>query len=108
LGRIGEPANVAIPSLNKLLESRDPHEKTVAAWALVHIAPNPEIKKVALPVLVAALHGDRNPHIRRQVAETLGEIGQDSPLAKEALQVALRDSDEAVREAANKAVTSLK
>ena len=108
LGRIGKSASSAIPALNQMLKGSDPHEKTLAAWALVRVSPDVKTKEVAMPLLVAALHGDRNPQIRLQMAETLGEIGTDSTLAKEALELALKDSDESVRNAADKAITSLK
>ena len=108
LGRIGNASAPAIPRLQQMLENGTPHDKTVAAWALVHIAPSPETRKATIPVFAAALHGNDNPQVRLQVAETLGEIGQDSPLAKDALEVALKDSAEVVRKAAEKALISLK
>ncbi|WP_397569574.1 HEAT repeat domain-containing protein [Schlesneria sp. T3-172] len=108
LGRIGKPAHAATAPLQQLLESPDLHEKTLAAWALVRVSPEPKTKEVAIPLLVAALHGDKNPQMRLQMAQTLGEVGEESALAKEALELALKDSDEAVRTAADKAINSWK
>ena len=108
LGKIGKSSATAIPQLQKQLQSRDPYEKTVAAWALVHIAPDEKTVEVAIPLLAAALHGAANPKIRVEVAETLGKIGNGSHLVKEALQLALKDSDEAVRKAAETAIAKLK
>ena len=108
LGRIGAPAAAAVPSLQKMLKGRNPYEKSVAAWALVHIAPNPQIIETAIPLLVAALHGAENPKARAEVAKTLGEIGSGSALVKEGLTVALKDSDESVRKAADQALAKLK
>ena len=108
LGKIGKASAPAIPQLQKQLQSRDPYEKTVAAWALVHIAPDDKTVEVAIPLLAAALHGAANPKIRVEVAETLGKIGNGSHLVKEALQLALKDSDESVRKAAESAIAKLK
>jgi HEAT repeat protein len=107
LGRIGISSDTALDSLTRLLHSRDAHERTLAAWALVRISPDEETKRIAMPFLAAALHGDNNPQLRLQVAETLGEIGRNSTLAKEALEAALKDSDESVRQAASKALNSI-
>ena len=108
LGRIGRASKDAILQLRSILQSRDPHERILAAWALSHIAPDEETKKNLLPVLAAALHSDGNPELRMQIAEVIGDIGQDSTLAKEALKAALEDSDESVRKAAEKALNSLR
>lgn len=107
LGKIGKGSSAAVPQLHKHLKSRDAYEKTVAAWALVHIAPDEKTVELAIPLLSAALHGAANPKIRIEVAETLGKIGKGSHLAKDALQLALKDSDESVRKAAEKAIQKL-
>ena len=108
LGRIGAASKPAIPRLQRALLSRDAYENTVAAWALVHIAPDAETVKVAIPLLAAALHGAANPKIRIEMAETLGNIGKGSPGATEALQLALKDSDDSVKKAAETALGKLK
>jgi HEAT repeat protein len=104
LGRIGPAAKPAVPQLQRVLFSRDPHEKTVAAWALVNISPDPETVKTAIPLLAAALTGAERPNVRLEAARTLGKIGKDSATAKEALRIALKDPDESVRQAAEQAM----
>jgi HEAT repeat protein len=108
LGKIGTASKPAVPRLQKILQCRDSYEKTVAAWALVHIAPDPENVKVAIPLLAAALRASPNPKIRMEIAATLGKIGIGSPAAKEALQLALKDSNEDVKKAAESALGQLK
>jgi hypothetical protein len=108
LGKIGPASKTAVPRLQHMLQSHDSHEKTVAAWALVHIAPDSETIKVAIPLLANALHGAVDPKIRLEMAQTLGKIGTGSPVAKEALQRALKDSDESVKKAADMALGQLK
>ena len=108
LGKIGPASKTAVPRLQQMLQSHDSHEKTVAAWALVHIAPDSETIKVAIPLLANALHGAADPKIRLEMAQTLGKIGAGSPVAKEALQRALKDSDESVKKAADMALGQLK
>ena len=108
LGRIGAASKAAVPTLNRILQGRDPHEKTVAAWALVQIMPNKETIEIAIPLLANALNRSENPEVRVQAAQTLGKIGSSSPIAKEALKGALKDSNASVRKAAELATSQLK
>jgi HEAT repeat protein len=104
LGRIGAAAKPALPKLQRLAQSRDSQEKTVAAWALVHIAPDAETVNAAIPLLATALQRSVNPKVRLEMAQTLGQIGSGSAVAKEALQLALKDADESVRKSAETAL----
>ena len=106
LGRAGTKASSAIPELRQKLKSRDPFEKTVAAWAIVNIAPKPELIKTAVPILVEALNHER-PTVRAKVAETLGRVGRNSARVRTALITATKDEDQEVREAATEALRKL-
>ena len=80
----------------------------MAAWALVHIAPDAETIKTAIPILSKALAAAPNPQIRAEMAKSLGEIGAGSAVAKDALELALKDSDTSVRKAAEASLVKLK
>jgi HEAT repeat protein len=107
LGRQGAAAKPAVPLLRRLLSSRDPHEKTVAAWALVQIAPDAETIQTAIPLLLVALRHGENPEIRAEAAKALGKIGTDAAV-KEALTAAQKDPDASVQKAAGEALKQLK
>ncbi|MFO0916744.1 MAG: hypothetical protein U0872_00310 [Planctomycetaceae bacterium] len=47
LGTIGAPAKEAMPTLHRLVKSRNLLEQTVAAWAMVNIIPDAETVKLA-------------------------------------------------------------
>jgi HEAT repeat protein len=108
LGRIGTASKPAVPQLNRFLFSRNPHEKAVAAWALIHITPDAETLKSAVPMIVKALGRAENPEARAEFARTLGKYGSNFPEAKDALKAATKDSDENVRKAAEAALAELK
>jgi HEAT repeat protein len=107
LGRIGPDAAAAEPKLTDLLENADRRLALMAAWALVHIHPCAEVAGKTVPLLIARL-GDEFPLARKGAAEALGDLG---PLAKDAVaplqKVATGDEDQAVRAAAQKAVTAI-
>jgi HEAT repeat protein len=103
LGRIGNPAKSEVPRIRRMLQSRNGHEKTVAAWSLVQIAPDAETVDTAIPLLAAGLAHAENPDVRVAMAQALGKVGGTSPIAKEALNAALKDQNEAVRKAAEAA-----
>lgn len=108
LGRLGAAAKSAVPLLRRMLLSRDPHEKTVAAWALVQISPDAETVQSAVPLLVVALKRGESAEFREEAAKALGKIGANSPIVKDALTAAQKDSDERVRKAAENALKQLK
>ena len=100
LGRAGAAAAGAVPLLQQAVEDGSPMEQTVAVWALLKIAPTPELKKRAVPLLTAAL-SHPNPLARREAALTLGNLGADAKSAVAALkEAATDDPDQTAREAA--------
>ena len=107
LGRMGPSAIAAEPDLRKKLS--DPNESLAlsAAWALARIAPtSAEIARQSVPLLIKGL-ADFEPRVRTEAAISLACLG---PLAKDAtsaLKTALRDKDEAVRDAAEKALKAI-
>jgi HEAT repeat protein len=103
LGLIGAPAREAIPALKPVLQSADEAERTVAAWALVQIDPQPEFVKAALPLMI---HASRNsdPEVRVEAIETLEKIGHGDPHAEAALKHAKEDLHHKVKQAAEKAL----
>lgn len=58
----------------------------------------------AAPTLIEILRRDRRPGIRRLCAATLGAIAPGDPDARAALQQALQDEDDRVRDAAREAL----
>jgi HEAT repeat protein len=108
LGRIGSGAKDAVPALRRLQQSRDRLEQTVAAWALVQIAPDADIIKMTVPLMIEALKNSPRADMRVEAARTLGQIGAGSEAAREALTAASKDADEAVRKAATDALARLK
>jgi HEAT repeat protein len=58
----------------------------------------------AVPPLIEILMRDRRPGIRRLAAVSLGTIAPDQPDVRGALQRALRDADDRVRDAAQRAL----
>jgi HEAT repeat protein len=107
LGKIGPEAKPAVPVLKKVMLSKDELSRTVAVWALLKIAPDPELVSTAIPLLVKALQSPR-PQARAEAARTLGEIGAGSAAAKQGLSAALNDSDAEVVQAAKEALAKLK
>jgi len=108
LGKIGRDARSAVPALHRMTANRNNIEKTVAAWALVQIAPDAETIKMAIPLLAQALQESPNPDVRIEAAKALGQIGSGSAPASDALKNAAKDSNETVRKAAEEALTKLK
>jgi HEAT repeat protein len=85
-----------------MLRSGGPFERTVAGWALVHIAPTPKTVAATIPLMINALDHPK-PSVRAEAATTLGDIGENSPHVTVALRKALKDKDETVRKAAEEA-----
>jgi len=105
LGKIGPPAKVAVPLLRRLLKSREERERTLGAWAIVNIAPNPEIVGIAIPLLAKVLTSHENPEARFEAATMLGKIGRGRPIAIAALRSSARtEKDPKVRKTAQEAL----
>jgi len=78
LGRIGRPANAALPALVEALKDKHTYVRKSAARALPRIGP--QAKDVSL--LIASFKSQLGANERGGVAEALGQIG---PEAKDAL-----------------------
>jgi HEAT repeat protein len=128
LGHMGEAGRTAATPLEKLLNDPELSVRLAAAWSLQKLDPAgqkyiPVLTKAmrageggtivavgnlgpaadwAVPTLTTLLQ-DRRPGVRRLAAEALGKIGPDDA-ARAALERAVKDSDDRVREAASAAV----
>ncbi len=112
LGKIGPKAAAAQPLLLKAMNGTDKSLSVVAAWAFMHLQPNPAQAAKSLPALVPGLLvpglSDSLPEIRKAAAEALGELGPMAGQAIPALQKAAKEDDSpAVRDAAAKALRSI-
>ncbi len=108
LGCIGPEAAAADTALSAALKSRDRSLAVVAAWALCKIHPgSADTAAQAVPVLVTGL-GAPMPKTRQAAAETLGALGPHAKAAAAALEKAQGDKDRAVRDAAAKALKSIR
>lgn len=90
----------------RLAHDKDPGVRCVAAWFLYCGARALELKDV-LAVLQETLKSS-DPWARRQAAQFLGAIGPHAKDAAPALAAVLEDKDEAVRDAAAKALKSIR
>lgn len=108
LGRIGPAAAAATPALRALLESDDAFLRTAAAWALLKVDPakNADLQPQAVGLFTAAL-ADERPEVRVAMAQALAELGPAAKAALPALERALQDQHEAVREAAAEALEKI-
>lgn len=104
LGKIGKPARDTIPKLRRMLRSPADAEQTVAAWALLHIAPTRKMAKDVGQHLFGGLkHPDAD--IRHELVATIGRFKKQIPGAAKALkEVQQQDPDESVRAAAKQAL----
>lgn len=98
LGKIGDEAEAAIPSLLLGLRADDMYLRMAITGALISIGDP------AVPGLVKALF-DSNKAVRRASAKALGKIG--SPRAIKPLQVAVNDGDATVRQMCQEALDRL-
>lgn len=133
LGAIGSGAKAGVPALERGLEDSQASVRTQAALAIARIEPG---NKKFVPVLAAAMRGGDgrllleigaigpqavwavpsliellshpSPQMRALAAQTLGRIGPGAAEAKPALERAARDSNAAVRGAAQAALDGLK
>ena len=93
LGRIGEHAKAAVPSLQQVMATGESREKVYAAEALWRIAPG---NATTLSCLQNAL-ADTNRQARAEAAEALRLLGTNAESAVSALGLALQDSDSRTR-----------
>jgi serine/threonine protein kinase len=97
LAMLGPTAKDAVPQLRDALNDSDATVRSAAVDALVKIGPT------AIPVLLSGLQ-NADKQVRLQAAIGLGEIGEAASAAVPALRRALKDDDESVRLAAEKAL----
>jgi HEAT repeat protein len=67
-----------------------------------------QTRKNAVPTLVAALEGARDPNHRAELAQVLGRIGPDASAAVPALTAAAKDKEKVVRDAATEALRQVR
>jgi HEAT repeat protein len=109
LGRIGEPAAVAEPTLRALVDSDDELMATVAAWAALKVKPgDPVLVEKAIPLLRRALRDERDL-ARLEAAVALGDIGAAASTAIPILELVAEDDPiKSVRAAAAAALSKIK
>lgn len=125
LGRFDESAEVALPDIKELLQSKNPDARSRAAWVLGRIGVKARVAKVELRRIAASdpkplvrlkalealtliglgvneqlevlliASADSNPNLRAKSAELLGELG---PAAKSAVPVLIRLLDDTKKE----------
>lgn len=105
LGQIGPDAREAIPLLiEQLRTNKDEYVRKQIVIALAKISPeSPDVAAV----LVGALENDKYRYVRKEAAEALGSMKAAAKVALPALQRAVRDDHEVVREAAAKALPEI-
>jgi HEAT repeat protein len=103
IGAIGPEAASAVPSLIGALECEG-KEEILARYAAGALA---KLGAAAVKPLAEALQS-RHPHVRRQAATALGQIGPAAKEAEAALRKAAEDGEETVRKAAQEALAALK
>jgi HEAT repeat protein len=104
LRSFGPATREATPLLRKLLHSEDARVRLESACALLII--DPAERPAALPVILATLK-DPDQRIRLQSVSRLCLLGNNARDAGPAVANALRDEDEAVREAISQALTKI-
>lgn len=130
LGTLGAAAKDAVPALTDALKDADADVREVAKQALakVNAAVDAAMRAEALAVLeknlkaakdedamvrrkaavgLAALLADPDDIIRLKAVQALGEMGGDAEPAAVALKEAAKDTDEAVRKGARRALEKL-
>lgn len=98
LGKIGDEAEAAVPSLLIGLRADDMYLRMAITGAFISIGDP------AVPGLVKALF-DRNNAVKRAAAKALGKIG--NPRAIKALEVAIKDQNAGVRKMCKQALERL-
>ena len=89
-----------LPTLIRETHNSDPAMRYESASACGRIG-----EEVAVPHLLPLLHRDEDPQVRLSTIQALGAIGGN--VAKKALDACLRSPDDAVKEAANRALEVL-
>jgi HEAT repeat protein len=104
----GPRARRAVPSLIAATRAEDTLLVQKVLQALNSIGTKALGKNLSRTVdAVARTLGHTDPQVRKTAAETLGRFGADARRAAPALQRALRDEDETVRQAAGEALLSI-
>lgn len=109
LGKIGAEAADAVPALEKRLQELDGASRTAFVWALLQIRPgDPQLEAKAVPLLVEALNHEQEL-VRVEAATSLGEIASAATpeVIARLKELAGKDADARVREAASAAATKL-
>jgi HEAT repeat protein len=98
LGKIGDEAETAVPTLLQALRADDMYLRMAVTGALINIG------YPAVPGLIKALF-DQNKAVRRAAAKALGKIGSERAIKP--LQVAVKDRDPSVRKMCQEALDRL-
>ena len=103
LYEMGPPGKPALPALARLLDEQNPHIRLTAAAAIWHVDPDHASRVVtALGIL-----SEETFFGREDAIEMLGEIGPAAKAALPHLQACLKDEDERVAAAADRAMRSI-
>ena len=109
LGKIGTGAADAVPALEKRLQELDGASRTAFIWALLQIRPgDQQLAAKAVPLLVEALNHEQEL-VRVEAATSLGEIASAATpeIIARLKELAEKDPDDRVREAAGEAAKKL-
>ena len=108
LGSIGPDAAAAEPALVELIDGLDNSLSLISAWALIQIrGATADTANKVMPELLAGLKSSL-PQSRATAAEALGSLGKLAAGAAPQLERAAKDPNEQVREAATKALASIR
>lgn len=105
-GRLGPAARDAVPLLKESARQGTDFDRVLSAWALVQIDPTEEHSRMAIPLMLSALH-HMNPRVRVEATQTLETIGSHSPEIIGALESIQADEDASVRAAVKQALAKL-
>jgi HEAT repeat protein len=94
LGRLGRPADAAIPSLLAAMKDEAPGFRVLSATALGRVAPG---HREAIEALCLALTEDLNVNVRNAAAAGLGSMGPKAAAAAPAMIRVMNDRDGTVR-----------
>ncbi|NLX99566.1 MAG: HEAT repeat domain-containing protein [Rhodopirellula sp.] len=95
LGNLGTVAAEAEPKLKALLSSDDAFLQTIAAWAVIRVAPsNHQQVMSAAEVLAHSLKSDQR-RVKEAAARALADLNVEPEVTASVLETALKDADEA-------------